>query len=246
MPKLKLEPLPFEEAMEFFADKVPVKPRDYYRAIFESYRELAFTVSGIASLNILADIQKELQKAIDMGTTAAEFGQAANEILARKGWEGLTPFQVDNVFRTNIQTAYNVGHYRRMTDPDIKDRFPYWMYDAVNDRRTRPTHMALDGKVYRSDHPFWDTWYPPNGYRCRCGVQALSEAEIRRRGLKVETEVPVYVEPPGQPARPLQPDPHFAKNPALAKWEPDLSKYPEFLAKAYEKRRRERDQRNGS
>ena len=65
-----------------------------------------------------------------------------NEFLEAEGYEGLDPLQADNIFRTNIQTAYNVGHYEQMTDPDVMQLRPYWMYDAVNDSHTRPSHLA--------------------------------------------------------------------------------------------------------
>lgn len=232
---IRLEPLAFEEAVEFFRDKVVLPPGDFEK-LWGEYRSLAFSVAGIAALDVLKDIYEALLRAIEEGLTQQDFARQVNEILESRGWQGLTPYRLDNIFRTNIQTAYMVGHYRRMTDPDIVERRPYWMYDAVNDRRTRPTHRALDGKVYRYDHPFWDTWYPPNGYRCRCGVISLSEEQVRRRGLTVETEVPGMIEPPGQPARPLLPDPGFAHNPAKTKWEPDLSKYPPALRRAYQAR----------
>ncbi|NHM25452.1 minor capsid protein [Desulfofundulus sp. TPOSR] len=232
---IRLEPLAFEEAVEFFRDKVVLPPGDFEK-LWGEYRSLAFSVAGIAALDVLKDIYEALLRAIEEGLTQQDFARQVNEILESRGWQGLTPYRLDNIFRTNIQTAYMVGHYRRMTDPDIVERRPYWMYNAVNDRRTRPTHRALDGKVYRYDHPFWDTWYPPNGYRCRCGVISLSEEQVRRRGLTVETEVPGMIEPPGQPARPLLPDPGFAHNPAKTKWEPDLSKYPPALRQAYQAR----------
>jgi SPP1 gp7 family putative phage head morphogenesis protein len=228
---VKLEPLTFEQAVEFFRDKVVLSP-DEFKALWQEYKSLAFSVAGIAALDVLKDIYDALLRAIEEGLTQQEFAQRANKILENRGWKGLTPYRLDNIFRTNIQTAYNIGHYRRMTDV-LKAR-PYWMYDAVNDKHTRPTHRALDGKVFPADHPFWDTWYPPNGYRCRCGVISLSEEQVRRRGLKIETEVPKMVEPPGQPARPLLPDPGFAHNPAKVKWEPDLTKYPAPLRRAYE------------
>jgi SPP1 gp7 family putative phage head morphogenesis protein len=233
--EFRLEPLTFEQAVEFFRDKVVLSPAEF-KALWQQYKSLAFSVAGITALDVLKDIYDELLKAIEKGLTQQEFEQRVNEILERRGWEGLTPYRVDNIFRTNVQTAYMVGHYWRMTDPDVVERRPYWMYDAVNDRRTRPTHRALDGKVYRYDHPFWDTWYPPNGYRCRCGVISLSEAEVRRRGLTVEDEIPEIVEPPGQVPRPLVPDPGFAHNPAKVRWQPDLSKFPEALRRAYEAR----------
>lgn len=235
MKNIKLEPLPFDQAIDYFKDKVALSP-EQFKALEKKYRNLAFTVSGIAALDILNDIYKELLKAIEEGSTQQEFGKKANEILERRGWKGLTPYRVDNIFRTNVQTAYMVGRYERMTDPDVVERRAYWMYDAVNDRRTRPTHQAMDGLVFRYDHPFWDTWYPPNGYRCRCSVRTLSERDVQRKGIKVEEDVPTMVELPGQMARQLLPDPGFDHNPAKVRWEPELSKYPKFLAEAYQKR----------
>lgn len=46
------------------------------------------------------------------------------------------------------------------------------------DRRVRPSHAILDGKVYPADHEFWATHYPPNGFRCRCGVRTLKSIFI--------------------------------------------------------------------
>lgn len=230
-----VEPLPFEEAIEFFKTKVPIKPAQYYR-IANEWKARAFTVGGITSLDMLNKFMEALQGALEEGKTIQQFRKEMNDFLESKGYEGLTPFQADNVFRTNIQTAYNVGHYKQMTDPEVKDRRPYWRYDAVNDNRTRLSHQAMDGKIFPNDHPVWDTWYPPNGFKCRCTVVSLTKAKVERLGLKVETDIPKLVQPPGRPAVPLIPDKGFDKNPAIHAWEPDLSKYPKPLKEAYEKR----------
>ena len=34
--------------------------------------------------------------------------------------------QAGLIFRTNIQTAYNVGHYEQMTDPGVMKLRPVW------------------------------------------------------------------------------------------------------------------------
>lgn len=237
MAKITLEPLPFKEAIEFFKDKIALTP-DQYRALEEAVKVKAFTVSGITSLEVLNGILKQLETALNDGLTAKEFRDSVNEMLAKKGYEGMTPFQADNIFRTNIQTAYNIGRYKQQTDPDVVKARPYWMYDAVQDKRTRPTHLALDGTVRRNDDPFWDVWYPPNGFRCRCSVRTLSQRDVDRRGLKVETgPAPAYVKTDtGLGAMPLLPDPGFAYNPGKEAWKPDLSKYPKELQKAYQQR----------
>jgi hypothetical protein len=107
------------------------------------------------------------------------------------------------------------------------------MYDAINDKQTRPTHLAMDRKVYPADHEIWDTWFPPNGYRCRCGVRTLSERQVKAMGINVENEIPKMVQPPNGVARQLIPDPGFDANPAKKVWQPDLSDYPEVLKKAF-------------
>jgi SPP1 gp7 family putative phage head morphogenesis protein len=149
---------------------------------------------------------------------------------------------VDNIFRTNIQTAYSVGRYKQMMA--VSEGRPYWQYSAVNDSRTRPTHRALHGKVYRADSKFWDTFYPPNGFRCRCSVKTLSERQVKQRGLDIGegNGLGDLIEPIDPvtgdrlPARPLMPDKGFETNPGKEAWNPDLSNYPDNLRIPLEKR----------
>lgn len=243
MDKILPKRLSMREAIEFFKSKVPMSKEQYYQ-LSEDARVRAFTVAGVAKMELLETIKDEINRAIERGETFEDFRKSLNEKVKAKGWKGPTAYQLDNIFRTNVQTAYSVGRYKQMTDPDVIQSRPYWMYDAVDDRATRPTHRAMDGLVYPATHPFWNTWYPPNGFRCRCSVQSLSERELRIRGLKIENEdiTGQLVEPKDTsgttlPARLLMPDPGFASNPAKKVWEPDLSKYPSELVNRYENRR---------
>jgi SPP1 gp7 family putative phage head morphogenesis protein len=61
------------------------------------------------------------------------------------------------------------------------------VYDAVNDKRTRPEHAAIDGVVEPVDSPFWDTHYPPNGWNCRCTV---TQVEKGTKGTTMPKDVP--------------------------------------------------------
>ena len=73
------------------------------------------------------------------------------------------------------------------------------------------------------------SWFPPNGFRCRCTVKTLSKRQVEARGLKVEQSAPGGV----------MPDPHFSTNPAKVRFAPDLKDYPETLVKAYQEREKE-------
>jgi len=213
-----------EEAQAFWADKVKMGAGEFAK-LSDAARIKAFAVSGIAKGDELDTVFIALQRAIDEGTTLEQFKQDCAGIFERRGWEGKRAWRVDNIFRTNIQTAYNVGQYKQL----MEDRavFPIWQYSAINDSRTRPTHLAMDNRAWPANHPLWKIWFPPNGYRCRCSVIGLTKRQAEQRGIKVETVDPTntLVEPidPGtgnrMPARQLLPDPGFAINPGRAYWE---------------------------
>ncbi len=213
--------LPMKEAVEFWRDKV-VLPPGQYNQLTDKAKLKAFAVAGIAKESELAGVFTALQKAIAKGTTFEEFKADCGDSFSRRGWTGKRAWRVDNIFRTNIQTAYSVGRYKQMQEAGVE----YVQYDAVGDKRTRPTHAALDGKVFPMGHEFWDTWWPPNGFRCRCGTISVSDRQVKRRGLTVETKNPTgrLIEPldpeTGQklPARLLMPDQGFDFNPGVAQW----------------------------
>lgn len=41
-------------------------------------------------------------------------------------------------------------------------------YRTAGDDRVRPEHVALNTTTHPADDPFWNSYYPPNGWRCRC------------------------------------------------------------------------------
>lgn len=221
---IDLKPLPMREAIEFWRSKVKLGPREF-NALAAEAKLRAFAVNGIAKGDELATVYGSLSRALEEGISFADFKRDCRGIFEKRGWSGRRAWRVDNIFRTNIQTAYNVGRYKQLQA--ARATRPYWMYDAVNDRRTRPTHRALNGKVFPADHPFWENWYPPNGFRCRCGVTSLSARQVEARGLTVESEDPThtYIHPinavTGQPDPvPVQllPDPGFAYHPGKSYW----------------------------
>ena len=221
---LRLEPLPMAEAQAFWRGKVKMGYGEFVQ-LSDVAKVKAFAVSGIAKGDELDTVFGALRKAIDEGISFDQFKQECGDIFERRGWTGKRAWRVDNIFRTNIQTAYNVGQYKQLRD----DRaiFPIWQYSAINDSRTRPTHLAMDGRAWPADHPMWNIWWPPNGYRCRCSVIGLTRRQAEARGIKVETDDPTntLVEPTDprtgirMPARQLLPDPGFAINPGRAYWE---------------------------
>ena len=231
--KLPIKPLPFEEAIKFFKDKVPMTA-DEYKALATKAKAKAFSVAGVTRLDILQDILDELRFALEAGQTLREFQKSVQEKMSDKGWTGATPYRLDTIFRTNIQTAYMAGRYQQMNSPAVVETRPYWMYSAVKDGSTRPSHKALDGMVRPHDDPIWDIWYPPNGFRCRCKVIALSPGALKRRGLEVQENGAAkgIDKETGEILKPI-PDKGFDHNPGKEDWKPDLKRYDPDLKKLY-------------
>lgn len=231
---ISIKDITFKEAEKYFGRKIPLTIDEFYQ-LSEKYSSFAFTVSGYTKIQIIKKFHDELLSAIEEGTTLKTFMENMNDFLENNGYEGITNFQADNIYRTNIQTAYQVGHYEEMTSPMVKRLRPYWQYDAVNDSRTRKSHLAMDGKVFPADSPVWDVWYPPNGFRCRCGITTLSKRQVEERGLVVENEVPFAAQLVDGSYVNIIPDASFSTNPAKHEFNPDLEGYPDVLKRVYEK-----------
>ena len=172
----------------------------------------AFTVAKMASATLLDDVRKSLDKAMAEGQSFQEWrkdiipklqgvwlGKTYGDL-----WDGMTPAEqagktpptpeerdrvikasrLETIFRTNMFNAYAAGRYRQLKeDADI---YPYWRYVTAKDSAVRPAHRALEGKVFKADDPFWSTHYPPNGFNCRCIVEAVDEYDLEMQDLKVQ------------------------------------------------------------
>lgn len=65
----------------------------------------------------------------------------------------------------------NVRAINRWNDLQaMKDVSPYARYSTAKDERVRDVHERLEGVIKHLDDPFWDVWWPPNGWGCRCIV----------------------------------------------------------------------------
>ncbi|WP_026444327.1 MULTISPECIES: phage minor head protein [unclassified Acinetobacter] len=172
----------YAEALRYARDKRVVLPEEFYLLDLNA-RQYATTVSGLASLDQIKTVINLSNKAIESGSTFQEFQKAVKE----SGIE-LSPHHLDNIFRTNIQNAYAHGIWTQQQEN--KANRPYLKYSSLTDSRVRPSHLALNNIVRHIDDSFWLTHYPPNGFLCRCGVDALTEAQAKKQGITIDDELP--------------------------------------------------------
>jgi SPP1 gp7 family putative phage head morphogenesis protein len=164
-----------------------------------------FTVAKATSLEILQDIRAEVDKALSEGTTLNTFQKNLRPLLQEKGWWGKKVMtdpktgeeklvqlgssrRLAIIFDTNLRMAYAAGRWEGIQE--TKDLRPFLRYVSILDGRTRPQHRSWNDVVKLADDPWWDTHYPPNGWRCRCSVQQLSARDLKKQGLEVTTTTP--------------------------------------------------------
>jgi SPP1 gp7 family putative phage head morphogenesis protein len=253
--------LPPKKAVEYFKSKGYTFSWNWYDTWQEAHLK-AFTVAKVAQMDVLMDIRKMVQESIDKGLTFRQFQKELEPELKKKGWWGKqtiddkevqlgSPYRLRTIYNENLSTSHAAGRYKAMIN-NVDNR-PFWQYWTMDDNRVRPAHARLHGKVFPASDPFWDTFYPPNDWGDRCSVRALSERDLKRRGLIPETSegtlsteeksvsknsdikrpVSVYTDP--VTGEKTATGPGWSYNPGKTSWEPDLSKYPEDLVRQYKK-----------
>ncbi|WP_151805466.1 phage head morphogenesis protein [Acinetobacter junii] len=177
-----MQPVPFLEAIQYAQLKKIVLPDEFYSLDLRT-RQYASTVSFLTSLEQINTVMHAVNKSIADGSTFNDFQKlvAESEIILPESY-------LDNVFRTNIQSAY--AHGRWQQQQRNKAARPYLMYSAIDDSRVRPSHIAMNRIIRHIDDPFWLIWYPPNGFRCRCTVIALTEKQALKYGITSDEDLP--------------------------------------------------------
>lgn len=186
-----------KEAIAYFRAKGQHIGWNWYETAADVHAR-SFTVAKAARVDVLTTIQGEVERAIEQGLSQQEFIDTLAPRLKKLGWWGKqvvvdsagnaeevqlgSPRRLALIYNVNTRVAYNVGRYAQLMNST--DTHPFWQYVAVMDSRTRPSHAALNGLVFRYDDPFWKTHYPPNGWNCRCRVRALSQERMNALGLQ--------------------------------------------------------------
>lgn len=194
-------------------------PKEHFDALEERERKHAFTVAGVAQLDLIATVKDALASAVSDGKTFEEFKAEVGEQLEAE-WKGTVAnpgARLETIFRTNVQHAYNAGKYDAARDPEALAQRPYWMFVAALDKRTTNICRPLNGKVLHADDPWWNEHTPPLHFNCRSTIRPLTEEQAKQRGITPPHEAPArasaegFGQPPGEPM-----DLFAGKDPSLA------------------------------
>lgn len=209
-------------------------PSGHWTEVWQEVHQIGFTVAQSAGFDILKDIYTAVAKVQEEGWTFSRFQKELTPILQGKGWWGKTervdpltgevrevqlgsPRRLRTIFDVNLRVSAAQGDWQRQQS--VKDARPYLRYTALLDNRTRPLHRRWHGIILPQDHPWWETHYPPNGWRCRCKAMSVSGEDLEAEGWTV-SEAPDEGETPWVNPRtgemlmvPRGVDPGWAYNP---------------------------------
>ena len=91
--------------------------------------------------------------------------------------------KIDNTYNSNyLRAEYNfvqsstemAAKWERFSEDG--DRYNL-QYRTANDSKVRPEHAALNGVTLPPSDPFWEEYYPPNGWNCRCTVVQVRKSK---------------------------------------------------------------------
>ena len=80
---------------------------------------------------------------------------------------------LENEFVTANRSGAMAEKWQKINDQKVL--YPNLKYNTVKDNRVREEHRQLHDVIKPIDDAFWDKWYPPNGWRCRCYVTQTDE-----------------------------------------------------------------------
>lgn len=171
-----------------------------HRDVWQHEHQAAFTVAKAMQVDLLQDIREQVDQALELGTTFAEFKANLMPNLVRRGWWGKatmadpltgeekevqlgSPRRLKVIYDTNLRTAHAEGQWQRIQS--AKAALPYLMYDHTPSAHERKQHAAWDGLVLPVDDPWWQAHYPVKAWGCKCRVIQLGPRQLERLGKSV-------------------------------------------------------------
>jgi len=128
---------------------------------------------------------------IQQGTSLRGFRE---KVIERLETSPIGDGHLENVYRTNVQTAFRDGREALVSNPIVDELFPYQEHVPIRDDRVREDHLELQTQglngtgIFRRDDPVWNRITAPLGYQCRCLDRPLTLSQAARKGVKEAQE----------------------------------------------------------
>lgn len=183
---------PPPEVTRYFDDK-GLKPSFSWLDVFGAEHANAFTVAKATELELLGLFKSSISRAIAEGQGFETWRKGIVEELHAAGWgkprlvtdpmgaqpPRLVDFtarpRLETIFWGNMASARAAGQWERAQR--TKRALPFFLYLHTTSANPRKDHLQWVGLVLPVDDPVWAKIFPPNGWRCKCGVRQISARE---------------------------------------------------------------------
>jgi SPP1 gp7 family putative phage head morphogenesis protein len=139
-------------------------------SMLNALRENVYVFSGFKNYQMLRQASDLL---VDVNGAARSFTDFRNEVL-----------KLNNEYNVDwLRAEYNhaIGSSRMAEKwngfEKRKETLPLLEYLTAGDSRVRQSHAKLNRIILPVDHPFWNTYMPPNDWNCRCNVRSLADGD---------------------------------------------------------------------
>ena len=178
-----IENLPYAEAVEYLKKRDVIKKVDYNK-LSDKMKFRAFTASRINDGKLLEKLNAEMIANVHDGKGLKDFlSLTKTDILDKIGMGPNQGWYWETVYRTNVQTAYNVGRAMGFEE----DKPLALEFIGIDDARQTDVCHSLMGIVRPYDDPFWENHFPPLHFNCRSTVRAIyDEEELPEEWSKID------------------------------------------------------------
>ncbi len=182
------------QALAHLQQRGRITPTYGWQDLWQDEHSRQFTISRLTRADLLQAIRDKITASVQGDLSRTDFIRDTKAMLQQAGWWGkvevtepttgeihrttFNPARLNLIFDVNTRQAHAAGQWEG--HQRSKATHPYLRYITKRDERVRELHRQWDNLTLPIDDAFWKTHYPPNGWRCRCRVVAVSQRDYDR------------------------------------------------------------------
>lgn len=178
---LDINILASDEAQQFISTHASVLDSSFEKVRMSDKMRQRLTRSDyiFSGMKTFHELNEAFPSLLDENGNRKSFEQFYNDVQ-----------KIDKTYNQNyLHAEYNFVHasaeMAAKWDAFAEDGDRYNLqYRTAGDSKVRPEHAALNGVTLPQSDPFWESYYPPNGWNCRCTVVQVRKSKFQETPRK--------------------------------------------------------------
>lgn len=134
-------------------------------------KESNYVFSGFKTFH---ELNEAFPSLLDADGNRKPFERFLNDV--QKVNETYNQWYLQAEYNFTLSSASMAAKWKQWWDDEDRDRY-LLQYRTVGDRRVREAHRMLHNVTLPITSPFWDEYFPPNGWNCRCTVARVRKGK---------------------------------------------------------------------